>query len=51
MPLSIHAPEMEERITTQLDFANFSKWWNWIGDNGRQAETAGRHRIPSVRRV
>jgi hypothetical protein len=32
-------------------FGNFSKWWNRQNDNGRQAETAGRHRIPFVRMV
>jgi hypothetical protein len=51
MPLSIHIPKLKERITTQWDFANFSKWWNRKSDNGRQAETTSHHRIPSVRKV
>jgi hypothetical protein len=51
MPRSIHIPELEERITTQCDFANFSKWWNQKSGGGRQAETVAHHQIPSVKRV
>jgi hypothetical protein len=51
MPLSIHIPELAELIPAQCDFTTFSKWWNRKSDNGRQAEAAGRHRIPSVRRA
>jgi hypothetical protein len=51
MPLFIHIPELEERIKVQRDFANCSKWWNRKNDSGRQAQTAARHRIPSVNRA
>jgi hypothetical protein len=51
MPLSRNIPELEEYIITQCDFEDFAKWRNWKSDKGRQAETAGRHRIPSLRRV
>jgi hypothetical protein len=51
MPLSIHIPELAENVLQPSEILRIFLNGDRESDNGRQAETADRHRILSVRRV